>query len=266
MSSSQSLKTSCLWSSFSRRNRSRARGRRRSGGMQSRRSSSRHRGRHTRRPGCRYPAQDAGAGHQKVRFYSSMKLIAALLLRRAYPDMLEVGRMEVAGETDLAESAHESASHFAAWTMVSAPLVLGFDLTDTTRLGLAWPTISNKLAMSVSQSWESDRADPSGSLIRSWQSLTKTSIVVGCGAGCNCADNPRAQPNCERWAKAGQCTANPGYMHAECAAACPSSLNASGWKLNGQSMVAPNGECVDVAGQLTPAPGSGLNWLRVRHG
>ena len=46
--------------------------------------------------------------------------------------------MEGGGEVDAAESAHESASHFAAWAMVSAPLVLGFDLTNRTRLGLAW--------------------------------------------------------------------------------------------------------------------------------
>ena len=32
----------------------------------------------------------------------------------AYPDMLEVGRMEGGGETSAEESAHESASHFAA--------------------------------------------------------------------------------------------------------------------------------------------------------
>ena len=40
------------------------------------------------------------------------KLYVAAFLR--YPDMLEVGRMEGAGETDTEESAHESASHFAA--------------------------------------------------------------------------------------------------------------------------------------------------------
>lgn len=62
--------------------------------------------------------------------------------------------MEGAGETDSEESAHESASHFAAWAIVSAPLVLGFDLTNATRLDLAWPTISNALAINVSQSWE----------------------------------------------------------------------------------------------------------------
>jgi hypothetical protein len=62
--------------------------------------------------------------------------------------------MEGAGETDAEESANESASHFAAWAIVSAPLVLGFDLTNATRLDLAWPTISNALAINVSQSWE----------------------------------------------------------------------------------------------------------------
>ena len=36
-------------------------------------------------------------------------------------------------------SADESASHFAGWAIVSAPLVLGFDLTNQTRMDLAWP-------------------------------------------------------------------------------------------------------------------------------
>lgn len=44
----------------------------------------------------------------------------------AYPDMLEVGRMEGTGQTSAAMSADESASHFAAWAIVSAPLVLGY--------------------------------------------------------------------------------------------------------------------------------------------
>jgi hypothetical protein len=137
--------------------------------------------------------------------------------------------------------------------------VLGFDLRNTTRLAEEWPILSNKAAMEVSQSWESGRADPSGSLLKSWQDATKTSVVVGCGPGCPCQDK---NPKCKSWAKEGQCTANPGYMRAMCAAACPRSLNASGWVLDGTSVHAPDGQCLDAAGQLTPAPGSGLNWLR----
>lgn len=207
--------------------------------------------------------------------------------------MLEVGRMEGAGETGADESANESASHFAAWSIVSAPLVLGFDLTNATRLELAWPTISNALAINVSQSWEAGthafqltilpvwptsdskcimmpaslilgRADPSGSLLKSWQGITKESVVIGCGNGCSCEDK---NPKCREWAKQGQCQANPGYMSADCAASCPSTSNSSGWKLpqenaDSGAVVTPSGKCLDTAGQLTPAPGSGLNWLR----
>ena len=142
---------------------------------------------------------------------------------------------------------------------MSAPLVLGFDLRNTTRLDRAWPIISNHRAMSVSQSWEAARPDPSGSLIKSWQDQTKASVVVGCGGGCPCKDR---NENCAKWAGEGQCTANPGYMHAECAASCPNTMNATGWKIAGKTVTTPSGDCLDAAGQLTPAPGSGLNWLR----
>ena len=143
--------------------------------------------------------------------------------------------------------------------IVSAPLVLGFDLRNTTRLDRAWPIISNHRAMSVSQSWEAARPDPSGSLVKTWQDQTKPSVVVGCGGGCPCKDS---NENCAKWAGEGQCTANPGYMHAECAASCPSTMNASGWKIAGKTVTTPSGDCLDAAGQMTPAPGSGLNWLR----
>lgn len=114
--------------------------------------------------------------------------------------------------------------------------------------------------MYVSQSWEGDRSGPSGSLLKGWQQLTIPSVVVGCGEGCPCVDK---NPKCATWAKEGQCEANPGYMSAECAASCPSTSNSSGWKLTaGTSVTTPTGDCLDTAGQLTPAPGSGLNWLR----
>lgn len=104
-----------------------------------------------------------------------------------------------------------------------------------------------------------DRVDPSGSLLASWEGLTKPSVVVGCGDGCPCEDK---NPKCKEWAKEGQCTDNPGYMSADCAASCPSTSNSSGWKMQQQAVITPSGECLDTAGQLVPAPGSGLNWLR----
>jgi len=179
----------------------------------------------------------------------------------AYPDMLEVGRMEGTGQTSAAMSADESSSHFAAWSIVSAPLVLGFDLSNTSRMNSAWSTISNQRAINVSQSWEEDRVNPSGAAMKIWQAQTLPAVVAGCGAGCPsmCVDQ---NPKCAVWAGQNQCEENPGYMRAVCPASCPSSSQQTGWKLtkSGQ-VVTPSGDCLDSAGQL-PAADAGLNWLR----
>ena len=45
----------------------------------------------------------------------------------------------------------ESRSHFSAWAVVSAPLVLGFDLSDEAKVAAAWPVISNREAIAISQ-------------------------------------------------------------------------------------------------------------------
>eukprot|EP00729_Bicosta_minor_P000100 gene100-10827_t len=102
-----------------------------------------------------------------------------------------------------------------------------FDLQNTTRLDLAWPTISNKRAMEVSQCWEEDRADPSGAIMKVWQAETIPAVVANCGASCS-SQCVNKNVNCTTWAKDNQCTENPGYMRAI-------------WQL--------------------PAADSGLNWL-----
>jgi len=179
----------------------------------------------------------------------------------AYPDMLEVGQMDGSGQTSPQQSADESASHFAAWAVVSSPLVLGFDLTDDTRMAAAWPVISAKRAIDVSQAWEGHRDDPSGALVSSWLAPTLPAVVAGCGTACTCVDK---NVNCSRWAKEDQCNLNPGYMHAMCPQSCPSTANQSGWHLAADgSMVTPSGDCLDAAGQLPPKD-AGLNWLRTR--
>ena len=48
--------------------------------------------------------------------------------------MLEVGKLK---------STEEDQSHFCAWAIVSSPLVLGFDLTDSATMDRVWPIISN---------------------------------------------------------------------------------------------------------------------------
>jgi hypothetical protein len=126
---------------------------------------------------------------------------------------------------------------------------------------LAWPTISNKRAMAVSQSWESNRTDPSGALLKTWQAETLPVVVAGCGGGCS-AGCTNKNANCSMWAKKNQCEENPGYMHAMCPLSCPSASNQKGWKLSSDGTVkTPGGDCLDAAGQL-PAADAGLNWLR----
>jgi len=58
--------------------------------------------------------------------------------------MLEVGNTA---------SATQDRSHFGAWVVVSAPLILGFDLTDQSKMDRVWDIISNTEAIQVSQTW-----------------------------------------------------------------------------------------------------------------
>ena len=47
----------------------------------------------------------------------------------------------------------ESRSHFSAWCITSAPLVLGFDMTNSTIMRQVLPIISNEAALSVNRAW-----------------------------------------------------------------------------------------------------------------
>ena len=136
------------------------------------------------------------------------------------------------------------------------------DLSNQTELENAWPIISNKLAMEVSQSWEAHRPNPSGAPVRIWQAET----AAGCGGGLRrrlpLSDLRQQESNCSMWAKQNQCEENPGYMNAVCPASCPKTSNTTGWKLTKAGLVeTPSGDCLDAAGMLPPGPG-GLNWLR----
>ena len=62
-----------------------------------------------------------------------------------YPDMLEVGNGELTYE--------QSRSHFGAWIMVSAPLVLGMDMSDLAVMATVWPIITNDEAINISQTY-----------------------------------------------------------------------------------------------------------------
>eukprot|EP01064_Diplonema_japonicum_P019403 TRINITY_DN28110_c0_g1_i1.p1 TRINITY_DN28110_c0_g1~~TRINITY_DN28110_c0_g1_i1.p1 ORF type:complete len:430 (+),score=32.88 TRINITY_DN28110_c0_g1_i1:54-1343(+) len=73
----------------------------------------------------------------------------------AYPDMLEVGRLLTSAE---------DRTHFAAWCIVSAPLILGYDLNDIAMTEHLWPIIGNEDAIKVNQAW----AGHPGRLVKSW--------------------------------------------------------------------------------------------------
>ena len=48
---------------------------------------------------------------------------------------------------------NESRSHFGAWAVVSAPLILGLNVSDKARLDAVWPILSNKEAIDINQLW-----------------------------------------------------------------------------------------------------------------
>lgn len=62
----------------------------------------------------------------------------------AHPDMLEVGNLW---------SAAEDRANFAAWSIISAPLILSFDLTDQALLERTLPTVTNREIIEVDQAW-----------------------------------------------------------------------------------------------------------------
>merc|ERR1711874_928542 len=47
----------------------------------------------------------------------------------------------------------ESRSHFGAWCIVSSPLILGLDVTDSSKLDAVWDIITNREAIEVNQLW-----------------------------------------------------------------------------------------------------------------
>lgn len=82
----------------------------------------------------------------------------------AYPDMLEVGVTKSQKEPECIKWGQrgctldvvEARTHFAAWCIVSAPIVLGNDLTDSKTMDAIWPIISNREAIAVNEAWAGD--------------------------------------------------------------------------------------------------------------
>ena len=74
-----------------------------------------------------------------------MRILACMLLTCvATIAYAEVGRLA---------NATEDRTHFGAWAIISAPLILGFDMTNSAILERAWPTVTNHEVITVSQTW-----------------------------------------------------------------------------------------------------------------
>ena len=69
----------------------------------------------------------------------------------AYPDMLEVSQTNTQGLAPLTTT--ESRTHFGMWAIVSSPLILGFDLLNSTAVDAAWPYITNTEIIAVNQNY-----------------------------------------------------------------------------------------------------------------
>jgi len=160
----------------------------------------------------------------------------------AYPDMLEVGNMN--NDT-------EERAHFGAWIIVSAPLILGFDLTNQTILNRVWPLISNTEALAISQTW----AGHPGRLLQSFFPPPPTSTDDYLWAvECNASDKTQSKFTYDNSTQAliyqganGErlCIdySNPQELTAQ---SCGSTSNQKFQYQNNNFKAVTNGQCVDV--------------------
>lgn len=87
----------------------------------------------------------------------------------AYPDMSEVGNFAAGPYRD-----DQERTHWGLWSIVSSPLILGFDMNDSETMDRVWPIITNLDALAVSESW----IGHPGTLIRSYPSQQARAQVV----------------------------------------------------------------------------------------
>lgn len=160
-------------------------------------------------------------------------------------------------------NAAESRSHFSAWAMVSSPLVLGFDLSNQEKMSAAWPIISNKEVIEISQTWVAKAKHPTGFLLKQWRAPNVPTLMVrgACSKG-GCLNK---DPRCTEWAAEDQCFINPGYMRGNCPQSCGTCAhgNFSGWKFSDVDGTLRQGDlCLDTEGQL-PAGHTGGNVMHM---
>lgn len=96
-----------------------------------------------------------------------------------YPDMLEVGTYDMPTRGGLNFlTLTEARTHFAAWCIVSSPLILSHDLTNDTTMDAVWPIITNREALAVNDAWVGD----AGMLIKKSDEMV---LFTNCAWGFN---------------------------------------------------------------------------------
>jgi len=138
----------------------------------------------------------------------------------AYPDMLEVGRIK--GQDGKLDHSWNRA-HFGAWCVVSAPLILGMDLTNDALVESVVDIITNKDAIEVNQAW----AGHPGGLV--WEGSTNETLGYPAARTCD-----STKPEQKGW-KLKQVPM----------------ITMLGGAVTSYQVVAPNGGCLHVKGSRT---------------
>jgi hypothetical protein len=90
-----------------------------------------------------------------------------------YPDMLQVGSAKL--------SEDEARSHFAAWCISSAPLILGYDLTDPAAAARAGPIVGNEAAIRINQAWQGSSGGIVSAATETFEAVTNHGAPDGPG-------------------------------------------------------------------------------------
>jgi len=155
----------------------------------------------------------------------------------AYPDMLEVGNLP---------NYNQDRAHFGAWVIVSAPLILGFDVTNSNTMNLVWDIITNPETIAISQTW----ANHPGMLVKSWNPGPPSNSTYMWAVDCNSSDDTQIGFSFDTstgtvMTPGGLCldaTTGAELMGVKCSG----SSNQKFTYTAAQELKASNGQCVDV--------------------
>eukprot|EP00929_Paragymnodinium_shiwhaense_P084188 TRINITY_DN44_c0_g1_i4.p1 TRINITY_DN44_c0_g1~~TRINITY_DN44_c0_g1_i4.p1 ORF type:complete len:448 (-),score=88.85 TRINITY_DN44_c0_g1_i4:253-1542(-) len=79
----------------------------------------------------------------------------------SHPDGLQVGSEHgPSGTEGQGMNDYETRSHFAAWAIASAPLILSHDVLNNTLMDKLWPLIANPEIIAVNQAWAGHSGSP----------------------------------------------------------------------------------------------------------